>query len=314
MILTVTFNPSIDRALFVESLKTGDTNRVVRTEVDAGGKGVNLSRVAHELGADTLAIGFLGGSTGSMIRSTLDGHGVAHDFLQVAGETRTNLSIEETGEERPPTTLNERGPELCLEDVAQLRSHCQLYAEKHQGWVCLCGSVPPGVPKAAYLDFGKMLKAQNCKLLVDADGELLSEGIKCKPDLIKPNIHEAERLLGVRIESEEGAISALKELVAMLDEDGMAILSMGEQGALLSAGGAYYRGMTPQVDAKSTIGSGDSMLGAFLWAQESRLSIEESFRYGLAAGAATAMTDGSQIGQKGEITRLFTEATVELIR
>src|SRR5687767_14387149 len=106
MILTVTLNPSVDRAVFVDRLKVNDTNRVVRTETDAGGKGVNLSRVLRELGGETVATGFLGGGTGAYICKVLDLQDVPHCFVEVSGETRTNFSVEDA-EQNPPTTFNE---------------------------------------------------------------------------------------------------------------------------------------------------------------------------------------------------------------
>ncbi|RYG85468.1 1-phosphofructokinase, partial [bacterium] len=115
MLLSVTLNPSVDHALFLTELKVGDTNRVTRTERDAGGKGINLSRVYAEMGGETIASGFLGGGTGAYVRGVLEAQGVRHDFVTTSGETRLNFSVEDESHGKP-TTFNERGPEISPEE------------------------------------------------------------------------------------------------------------------------------------------------------------------------------------------------------
>ncbi|HLO99863.1 MAG TPA: PfkB family carbohydrate kinase, partial [Fimbriimonas sp.] len=104
-LLSVTLNPCVDMALFVDTFVVGDTNRVVRTEVDAGGKGINASRVFSHLGGDSGATGFCGGKTGDYVRSVMNRESVADLMISIAGETRTNYSVED-GAGNPPTTLN----------------------------------------------------------------------------------------------------------------------------------------------------------------------------------------------------------------
>jgi len=135
MILTITLNPSVDHALFVDVVKLNDTNRVNRTERDAGGKGINVARVAAELGSDVLATGFLGGGPGAYIRAVLDKQGVKHDFVEVNGETRINFSVED-GSGLPPTTFNEQGPDITLGNFQDMRDHCRRMSQT-AAWVCV---------------------------------------------------------------------------------------------------------------------------------------------------------------------------------
>ena len=83
MIATVTLNPALDKTIYVERLVVGDTNRIERIETDAGGKGVNAARVLKELGADVLALGFLGGKAGRFIMHVLEEEGIPSDFVHV---------------------------------------------------------------------------------------------------------------------------------------------------------------------------------------------------------------------------------------
>jgi 1-phosphofructokinase family hexose kinase len=309
VILSVTLNPCVDHALFVENLKISDTNRVTRTETDAGGKGVNLSRVVAELGSPTVATGFLGGGPGAFIRKVLKSQGVKHDFVDIDEDTRMNFSVEDTSGV-PPTTLNEKGPLITSDEWKSLLDHFSKYARKAT-WVTLGGSLPPGVPIDAYAILTHLAKDCGAKVLLDADGETLKQGLVAVPQMIKPNAKEASRLLGTPIDTLDQALVAVKSLLGLGTE--IAILSRGADGAVLATKQGVWSGVSPTVETHSTIGSGDSLLGGFLWALEAGKPIEEAFRYGLAAGAATATTDGSEIARKAVIERLLPNAIVNKV-
>lgn len=300
MILTVTLNPSVDHALAVEKLKLHDTNRVIRTARDAGGKGVNLSRVVAELDGKTLATGFLGGGPGAYIRKVLEAQGVGHDFIEVAGDTRVNFSVEDESDE-PPTTFNEKGPEIRAQDLESLIGTVDRLITSAK-WVALGGSLPPGVPTSIYRELGDLAKRHGVSFALDADGDSLKLGLENKPNLIKPNQAEAGRLLGRDLVSDEDVFAAVKEL---RDRADIVIISRGEDGAVMSAGGEVFLGISPKVDAKSSIGSGDSMVAGVLFGLTSGQSPEDAFRLGIACGAATATTDGSEIARRPVIDELL---------
>ena len=57
MILTVTPNPSLDRTLEMPGrLERGEVQRATATRSEAGGKGINVSRVIAEAGIATRAL------------------------------------------------------------------------------------------------------------------------------------------------------------------------------------------------------------------------------------------------------------------
>lgn len=307
MILTITLNPSVDRAIYLDRLKLHDTNRVVKTATDAGGKGINLSRVADELGASTMAIGFLGGGPGGFVRSVLDHERVPYDFVEIAGETRINFSVEDESDE-PPTTFNEKGPEILPSEWEELVAKCRAYASR-AGWACMGGSIPPGLGTDAYRTLGRIFKGAGCSLLIDADGEAMKLGLEAKPDLVKPNNKEAGRLLGRTVETDEEVLEAARDIQQM----GVAtvLISRGAGGAVMANGSGVWVGHSPRVDAHSTIGSGDSLLGAYLWAIRHGYLAEAALQWGMAAGAATATTDGSEIARQSVIEKLLPMSRVE---
>jgi 1-phosphofructokinase family hexose kinase len=309
MILSVTLNPSIDQTLFVEGLKPHDTNRIVRSETDAGGKGVNLSRVVVELGGVSVATGFLGGGPGAYVRKVLDAQEVAHDFIEVQGNTRTNIAVED-GSGQAPTAFSFKGPSVS-EDEWNLMVHKVAGWAQKSSWVTLGGSLPTGVPVEAYLMLGQLAKEKGARLALDADGEAMRRGIEARPHFIKPNGKEAGRLLGRSVEKIEDAIFAAEELRQYLEPDGVCVVSLGKAGAVMSSDAGTLIGRPVAVEAQSTIGSGDSLVGAMLTVLDKGRSIEEAFRLGIAAGTATAMTSGAEIARKPVVDEILARVQVE---
>jgi len=315
MILTVTLNPCVDHAMFVEQLQPNDSNRVTRVERDSGGKGLNLSRVVAELGGATVATGFLGGSVAHSIRHDLDAQGVVHRFVTIEGETRVNFSVEDASG-LPPTTFNERGPSVRSEEVAELWDILPelLFAAR---WLAVGGSLPPGVPSAIYADIVAFARTHGVRVMVDADGEAMRLALAAGPDVVKPNQDEAERLLGTQIRSREDAIAAVRQLWSLqnggADGGRLALLSRGAEGVLLAAEEGIFEGVSPKVEVKSTIGSGDSLLAGFLFGLENGATTVEALRLGVACGAATATTSGAEIARRPVIDRLLPGVRVEKV-
>jgi len=177
-------------------------------------------------------------------------------------------------------------------------------------WVALGGSLPLGVPPDAYRVLGQIARHHGAKVLIDADGEPMRHALEFGPDLIKPNSREASRLLGRDLNSVDDVLVAVQELRARLMErtaDPTVIISMGGDGAVLawSAGCQFFAAIP--VKARSTIGSGDSMLAGYLVGLLRRDSPESAMRLALAAGAATAESDGASIARKSEVERLLSQ-------
>lgn len=312
MVLTVTLNPCVDYLLRVQKVTLGDTNRVQACERDAGGKGLNTSRVYAHLGRETIATGFLGGSTAAFIRHVMEIDGVKDGFVRVKGETRTNFSVEDESE-NPPTTFNQKGPEISTEEWQNLVKKVNTLSDG-AAWVCFGGSLPPGVAPTAFYELAQVARKKGAKIMIDADGPVMVESLKADPDFIKPNSKEAGRLLGREINSDEEALAASQELYQRIGGgDHYVIISRGEKGAVMTCAAGTFLGKSPEIHPKSTIGSGDSMIAGFLWGLGEGKPCDEALRWALAAGAATALTDGGAIGDKATIDRLFPEAMVSKV-
>lgn len=306
MILSLTLNPSVDRTVFVDGLDLHESNRVVRTETDAGGKGLNLSRVAKECGASTCALAFLGGDTAELIRSVMAREGVRLEEVAVRGHTRLNVSIED-GSGSPPTVLNERGPQIGPEEWSLLRMRFdELVAAA--SWVAIGGSIPPGVDPMVYGELVDAAKRAGAQVLVDADGEALQKAIEHRPDLVKPNQEEVSRLFGRPILGIEAALAAAGEL----HERGIrhALVSMGSEGVVYTGEAGKWIGAPPKIQPCSTIGSGDSLLGGFLAGMDRGDDFQGSLRLGIACGVATATTNGAEIARRSSIERFLPQVVL----
>ncbi len=312
MILTITPNPALDITLYVDGLKAHDTNRVLKREADAGGKGLNLSRVAAELGARTAATGFLGGGTGAEVLHVLHEQGVRCGFVELTEPTRTNFNIED-GSGRPPTTFNSAGAAVEAAKWEDLLAQTEAMAEGSD-WACVGGSLPQGLPADACVQLLEAARRKGCRVLVDADGESMRLALAAGPDLVKPNLREAERLLERPLSGPGEALGAARELLVRQADGGsaepMAIISLGAEGAILAFGSEAWLAPGIPIQPKSTVGSGDSLLGGFLAALQLGRGPAEALRWGSAAGAATALTDGSEIARRPVFEGLLERAEV----
>jgi 1-phosphofructokinase family hexose kinase len=237
---------------------------------------------------------------------------VLDGFVYVSGETRTNFSVEdESG--NPPTTFNQKGPTISPGEFLALKEKVGMLSVKAE-WVSFGGSLPPGVETNAFHELALVAREKGAKICIDADGEVMSESIKAMPDMIKPNIAEASRLLGRKVETDEEVLAAANELYDMIGGgDRFVVISRGSKGAVMKCAEGVFMGVSPKVEPRSTIGSGDSMIAGILRAFAQGRTTEQALRWGLAAGAATALTDGSAIGDRETIERLYAEATATLV-
>ena len=194
MIVTVTMNPAIDKTVDIDALERGGLNRIHHVELDAGGKGINVSKTIHELGGTSLATGFIAGNAGKIIRNVMEEWQIENDFIEVSGETRTNTKVFESSGEL--TELNEPGPVVEEKDIKALLEKLLGYAGEDTLFV-LAGSVPQGVSKDIYREITNLVHQKGAKVLLDADGELFTNALDAAPDIIKPNRAELEQYAGM---------------------------------------------------------------------------------------------------------------------
>ena len=286
MIYTVTLNPAVDYTLWLKELSAGVLNRPTDTALSFGGKGVNVSRVLTALGVENRALGFVAGAVGDMLESGLRRQGVDTDFVHLAsGETRINVKI--TADEE--TELNACGPTVDAEAMVQLTAQVTTLADGDA--LCLCGSLPPGCGTETYAHLLAQVADKRVYTVVDATGDALLKALVYRPYLIKPNRDELCALVGRELSDEDSVLTAARELQTKGARN--VLVSLGGDGALLLAeDGAIYRQEAYRGEVRGTVGAGDSMVAGFLAALERGADVSEALRFAVAAGSATAFSDG----------------------
>ena len=310
MIATVTLNPSLDKTVTVDRLVLDEANRWTSLRRDAGGKGINVSRVLYELKCDTTAYGFNGGLDGEVLGRLLKKQGVPFDFTHIDGEIRSNLIITNM-ETRRQTRIDAPGPRISEHEMDSLMEKLNSI-QPDPDFLVFAGSVPPGVPKTIYHRLISMTKQKGIKTVLDCDGEWLKEGIKAVPCIIKPNVHEAEQLLDTKLTDEAGIINAVEQLLSR--GIGIVIVSRGKDGLIISDGEEMFKVTSPPVEVSSTVGAGDSAIAGLLSKLSRGEGLEEAARLAVAAGTATALTPGTELCHREDVEKLLPLVEVQVIQ
>ncbi len=305
MITTVCMNPSFDKTASVDTLATGGLNRLRDVRVDVGGKGVNVAVVLKRLGVPVSCVGCLGERGRESFLQMIRQEGVPFDYLPMPGEVRTNLKLLDNST-RAITEFNEPGISM---DSAQLEDFLTLLREKagESEYVVLSGRLPEGCAEATYQRCLKTLEGKKCVL--DCAGETLLHGVKERPFLIKPNLPEIEGIMKKELRTLRGLRDAALFLIEYGEQN--VIISMGKYGAMLVSRTDTFFAPALMVEARSTVGAGDAMIGGVLAGLSRGESLAESFRWGVAAGAASVMTDGTQLLRRPDFEALLPKVTVQ---
>ncbi len=306
MIATITLNPSLDRRITVDGLKMDESNRWSGLHLYAGGKGIDVSRAIHEMGGQTIAYGFIGGREGRNLEILLDEEEVPFSFTPIEQETRTNFIILDTRASKQ-TIINAPGPRISKRELERfLKKLRGIYPTPEL--IVASGSVPPGVPADIY--YAIILGARESKIrtILDTAGQWLEEGVKAKPYLIKPNIHEAEELLKTELPTEEAIVEAALNLV----ETGIAVvvISRGKDGIIAATKGEVLKAVPPLLKVRSAVGAGDCTVAGFALKLAKGEPLIEACRLAVAMGAATVLTPGTELCHRADVERLLPQVEV----
>lgn len=300
MIYTVTFNPSIDYILNVETLSSLDINRAKNEQIYAGGKGINVSVMLSRLGIKNKAFGFLAGFSGRQIEDMLKKENVKTDFIYLdSGYSRINVKIRADKE----LDINANGPEIKAEDINRLFE--KLAVVQAGDYLVLAGSVPSALPSNIYEKILKKFSEKGVNFVVDAAGSLLKNSLKYRPFLIKPNHYELGEIFSVQIKTQKDAVKYAK----LLQREGArnVLVSRGADGAvLLDENGKVYCCEAAQGKVIDTVGCGDSMVAGFLAGYTESGNYAYSLKLSSACAAATAFSDN--LAEKNNVFDILSSA------
>jgi 1-phosphofructokinase family hexose kinase len=315
MIITVTLNTAIDKTLSVPNFRLGRRHRTVEQTTMPGGKGVNVARVLKTLGTPVIATGLTGGATGTRIVDQLTQLSVLSDFVRIREESRTNTAVIDptTGEQ---TEINERGPKVS-EQEAELFVDKLLYLAKGARMCVFAGSLPRDVDIDVYARLIRELKRLGVLTIVDTDGDPLRRAVRAEPDIVSPNVLEAEELVGHEFNDDEDRMIAVREMATLGAREAIMTMPDGCFAYMHTDGpnghAAVYRVQVPPgaVEPRATVGSGDAFLAGYVAACYNGGSTEECLRYGVACGAESTQHLGAGLVDPDRVGRLLDEIEVQ---
>lgn len=314
MIVTVTLNTAIDKTLSVPNFRLGRRHRTVEQTTMPGGKGVNVARVLKTLGAPVIATGLAGGATGTRIVDQLTQLSVLSDFVRIGEESRTNTAVIDptTGEQ---TEINEKGPKVTPQEV-ELFVDKLLYLAKGASLCVFAGSLPREVDTDVYAFLIRELRKLNVTTVVDTDGDPLRRAVRAEPDVVSPNVLEAEELVGHEFNDDEDRTIAVREMLELGAKEAIMTVENGCFAALppepgSSGGHRMVRVRVEPREPVATVGSGDAFLAGYVAARYSGQALEECLRFGVACGAESTQRLGAGVIDPREVDRLLGEVEVE---
>ncbi|MED2974123.1 1-phosphofructokinase [Fictibacillus sp. B-59209] len=308
MITSVTLNPSVDRRYMLEKFEGGKIFRTSRFEATAGGKGLNVARVASSLGEKVFATGLLGGKSGEFIEQQLKDSSIPHHFVKIKGETRSCIAIlSDSGEQ---TEILESGPTVTKEEITLFSDHYEALLNK-SSIIVASGSILSGMPVTIYADMIHKAKEKHVPFLLDTSGVPLLEGIKASPTLIKPNLEELETIMNQSLSTEREIIQAGK----ILSQSGIeyVIVSLGGDGSIFIHQENVFRVRLPKVAVQNPVGSGDAMVAGFAIGLSKQKDLIQTIKFASACGTANAMEEGTGFLSKKLVGSLMNEIHIEQI-
>ena len=300
-IVTLTMNPALDIATSTDRVIPTHKLRCSPPRYDPGGGGINVARAVRALDGDAVAIFPIGGPAGEMIGHLLDLEGVRHHPIAIGGFTRESLAVEDrlTAEQfrfiLPGPEVSEADQERCLDQLSAVA------AQAH--FIVASGSLPLGVREDFYARVAQLAQMLGKRFVLDTSGGALKRagyGIH----LLKPSLRELQDLVGREIATPFEQEKAAREVIAQGRSE-IVVLSLGAEGALLVTAEECDRFAAIPVEARSTVGAGDSMLAGIVLGLSRALPLRKAVRFGLAAGAAALLGSGTQLCQRSDVERLY---------
>lgn len=309
MITTVTLNLSLDRAYEIKNtVKPGRVMRVETCIPSAGGKGINVARIIKLCGEDVLATGLAGGHIGALVEDLLDQQGIPHDFSYTSHETRCCINV--LAEDGSSTEFLEPGEMLDDTEIAMyLKKYTRLAATSDL--VVMSGSAAPGTGVDIYARLIDIAADYSVPVILDTSGDYLLYGLKAHPFLIKPNQEELEALLKAKINNDDEIIAAARTLQSMGAKN--VLVSLGKRGAILVTTEGIFSGKPPVIEAVNTVGSGDSMIGAFAVSLIRGKAMAMCLSDAIAISAANAMNVKTGVFDPEDLRRIVGQVVVEQI-
>ncbi len=309
-VVTLTMNPAVDVATEVDVLVPEHKLRCANPRFDAGGGGINVARALKRLGSPALAIFASGGANGHRLEKLLRGEDISCRTIPIAGETRESFSVREMSTSRqfrfvlPGPALNSKEIDACVAAVNESAGSSTI--------VVASGSLPSGVREDFYGTLAETITKRGARFMLDSSGAPLEAALGRGIYLMKPSRRELSTLTGQALNDEAACIAACRSIV----QSGRAryvALTLGPDGAVLIGRDLALRARAPATSAVSSVGAGDSFLGALVWSLAAGRCFADGLKLAVAAGSASLLTPGTGLFGTEDLAHFHAKVVVEKI-
>ena len=301
-IVTLTINPSLDKSTHFSGLIAEQKMRCEKPRYDAGGGGINVSKAISKLGGSSTCVFTSGGSAGEMLEDLIQKEKLEKIAIKTKNWTRENfIAFDNVTKAQyrfgfPGNAFSEEEKDKILQTIKELKTD----------YLVISGSLNEGLPTDFYQKIAEIAKSFGAKVIVDTSGEALLKILETGVYLIKPNIGELAKLIGVeRLELNE-VEKAAKNLIEKGSAE-IVVVSLGADGAILVSKDETHLVKAPKAEKKSTVGAGDSMVGGMVWALSQNKTLKEVIQLGVCCGTAATMNEGTQLFNVEDVMRLLKE-------
>lgn len=307
-ILTVTLNPALDVTTSIDRLRPQRKLRCSVPRYDAGGGGANVSRAIKQLGGTSRAFVAVAGAMGRQYRDVLAAAGIDTEIWEMQGETRFSLTVmeEATGEQ---FRFVLPGPAVSPGGAGEMLAKLSASIASGYRFVVASGTLPPGLPHDYYATIARLTRDAGAAFIIDAAGPPLTSVLAERPYLVRINDREAQELVGGQ-DGETAARKLIAELIGRREAD-VVVVTVGAQGAIVGTAGASLHIRPPRVEVLSSVGAGDSFVGALVLGLAKGWQLEDACRYGVAAAASAVTTPATELCRRTDTERLFREISGE---
>lgn len=307
-ILTITLNPAIDKSTSVEKIDPESKLRCGPIRYDSGGGGINVSKALKKLDCESITLFPAGGHNGEMLKSLVEKGHIEFHCVQVEKETRENFIVMEK------STISQYRFNIPGEgtDIPLVEKVIEFIEKNTFDYVICSGSLLPGLKEDAFARIGKAAKEAGAKFILDSSGAPLKAAVEKGVYLLKPNIGELAKLAGIQWLE----LDNVEETARLLIDKGWAeivAVSMSKNGAMIVTKNEAHKVPAPEVEKKSTVGAGDSMVAGMIYMLSQNKPLDEVIQFGVACGTAATMNEGTELFHREDAERLFRQLNEKVV-
>lgn len=301
-IYTLTLAPSLDSATQTPQIYPEGKLRCSAPVFEPGGGGINVARAITFLGGHATAIFPAGGATGEHLTALLADELVPVETVDTGDWTRQNLHVhvDSSGEQyrfvMPGAALTQQEFRLLEEKVLAIEPGSLL---------AISGSLPPGIDIENLTQLVKKAQQHQLRCIIDSSGEALAAALEVgNIELVKPNQKELSALVQRDLSQPNDVRQAAQELIRS-GKARRVVVSLGPQGALGVDSSGSVQVVPPPMKSQSTVGAGDSMVGAMTLRLAEDAGLEDMVRFGVAAGSAATVNQGTRLCSQENTHKIY---------